>query len=114
MNSLTWTSIRSLTCRRNSFGNVNDLIKYIFHHHVILYVNKIVRAHDRFVAIACQILSGVVTRLVCPQLEQRCAGVHSFGRDLVGLIVRDVEGLGGLEDQDEKGGCLLIYEIAPE
>jgi len=114
MSSLTWTSIRSLTCWRNRLGNVHDLIEYIFHHHVILYVNKIVRAHDRFAAIACQILSAVVTRFVCPQHEQRCAGVHSFGRNLVGLIVRDVEGLGGLENQDKEGECLLICEIAPE
>jgi len=81
---------------------------------MILHVNKIVRTGDRLEHVASQVLSGVSAEPVCPQLEQRRAEVHSFGRNLVGLIVRDVQGLGSLENKDEEGECLLICEMAPE
>ena len=78
---------------------------------MILYVNKVVRAGDRFERMVCQVLSGVAT---CSRHEQRRAVVHGFGGDVVGPIIREVERLSGLKDKNEEVESLFICESAPE
>jgi len=81
---------------------------------MVLYVNKVVRADDRFERMVCEVLSRVATKPGCPRLEQRCIEVHSSGRDVVGRIVGDIERLSGLENQNEEAEGLFICKVAPE
>jgi len=102
-----------LTCCCDGPGDVYDLIEHIFHHDMVLYVNKVVRADDRFERMVCQILSGVTTG---SRLEQRWLEVDRFGWDMVSpvITVRDIERLGGLENQDDEVESLFICELTPE
>ena len=87
MKSLERALKGSLTCWRNSSGDVHDLAEHISHHDMVLYVNKVVRADDRLECMVCQVQSGVSTKGVCPCRKERRVEIDSSRRDIVGPII---------------------------
>jgi hypothetical protein len=108
MRSLTRIRFISLTCLCNGSGGIHDLIKHIVDHDVVLDVGKVIPAYDRLKGVIRKVLCGAATKLARPR-----HGPGGSGRDMVGRVVRDMERLSGLEDQDEEVESIVVRELAP-
>ena len=78
-------------------------------------VRKVVPAYDRFKCVVRNVLRGATTRPAHARGGRSRIWLNAVRRgDIVGSVVRDMERVSSLENQDEELENILICELAPD
>ena len=85
-------------------GDADDFIEYVFHHNMIVDVDKVVCADDCFERMGYRTLRGGAV----------IATLNGSRWNVIVSVVGDVECLGSLENQDDYVVSFFICKLAPE